>query len=82
MPEDVVPHFLLIDKCQTVGYFDFLVYVYDNSDENKGAISRTFDYLRQSPNNLADLAYNNKLLKMNLRDEFVSGVIHNLADMY
>lgn len=82
MPEDVVPHFLLIDKCQTVGYFDFLVYVYDNSDENKGAISRTFDYLRQTPSNLADLAYSNKLLKMNLRDEFVSGVIHNLADMY
>jgi len=82
MPEDVVPHFLLIDKCQTVGYFDFLVYVYDNSDENKGAISRTFDYLRQAPQNLLDLAYSNKLLKMNLRDEYVVGVIHNLAEMY
>lgn len=82
MPEDVVVHFLLIDKCQTVGYFDFIVYNYDNRDENIGAISRTFNYLRQAPNNLADLAYSNKLLKMNLRDEFVSGVIHNLADMY
>lgn len=82
MPEDVVPHFRLIDKCQSVSYFDFLVYVYDNSDENKGAISRTFDFLKNSPQNLLQLAYNNILTKNNLRDEYVVGVIHNLADMY
>lgn len=82
MPEDVVPHFLLIDKCQTIGYFDFLVYIYDNSNENTGAISRTFDFLKKCPQNLLQLAYNNILAKNNLRDEYVVGVIHNLADMY
>lgn len=59
-----------------------MVYVYDNSNENTGAISRTFDFLKNSPQNLFQLAYNNILTKNNLRDEYVVGVIHNLADMY
>ena len=61
MPEDVVPHFRLIDKCQTVGYFDFLVYEYDNRNEHLSAISRTFDFLKTHPSNLITLAANNIL---------------------
>ena len=56
MPEDVWPHFLLIDKCKTFGYFDFPVIDYDNTPENKGAISRTFDWLLNHPSNLMQLA--------------------------
>lgn len=82
MPEDVWPHFLLIDKCKTFGYFDFPVVDYDNTPENKGAISRTFDWLLAHPSNLMQLAASNELEKLGLRDEFVAGVIHNLADMW
>lgn len=81
-PEDVIPHFLVIDKCKTVSYFDFIVYNYDNRDENIGAISRTFDYLKHNPQNLIHLAMSNDLCNKSLYDEYVSGVIKNLADMY
>lgn len=61
MPEDVYPHFLLIDKCQTFGSFDFTVVDYDNTPENRGAISRTFDWLLAHPSNLMELATSDKL---------------------
>ena len=55
-PEDVLPHFLLLDKCKTLGSFDFPVVDYDNRPENKGAWSRTFDWLIEHPTNLMQLA--------------------------
>lgn len=82
MPEDVVPHYLALDRCSTVGYFDFLIYEYDNRDEHTSAISRTFDFLKTHPNNLINLAANDILKKNNLRDEYIVGVIKNLGDMY
>lgn len=82
MPEDVVPHYLLVDKCENVSYFDFLVYEYDNRNEHLSGISRTFDFLKTHPSNLITLAANNILTKNNLRDEYITGVIKNLADMY
>ena len=82
MPEDVWPHFLLVDKCKTFGYFDFAVVDYDNTPENKGAISRTFDWLLAHPSNLMQLAASDTLQTLGLREEFVAGVIHNLADMF
>ena len=82
MPEDVLPHFLLLDRATSFGYFDFAVVDYDNTPQNKGAISRTFDWLVQHPTNLLELADSNKLKNLGLREEFVAGVIHNLADMW
>lgn len=82
MPEDVLPHFLLLDRATSFGYFDFAVVDYDNTPQNKGAISRTFDWLIQHPTNLLELADSNKLKNLGLREEFVAGVIHNLADMW
>lgn len=61
MPEDVWPHFLLVDKCKTVGSFGFAVVDYDNTPENKGAISRTFDWLSTHPCNLLQLADSGEL---------------------
>lgn len=82
MPEDVLPHYLLCDRVRTYGSFDFPVVDYDNTPDNKGAISRTFDWLLQNPSNLIQLAQGDVLGKMGLREEFVAGVIHNLADMW
>lgn len=82
MPEDVTPHYILVDRCKTVGYFDFLVYEYDNRNEHLSAISRTFDYLKTHPSNLITLAANNHLQQLGLRDEYIVGVIKNLGDMY
>ena len=82
MPEDVWSHYLLIDKCQSFGSFDFAVVDYDNTPENKGAISRTFDWLLTHPTNLIELANGDQFKNLGLRDEFVAGVIHNLADMW
>lgn len=82
MPEGVVQHFLVLDRCQTVDYFDFVCYVYDNRNEHISAISRTFDHCRTHPYNLIQLAVNNTIPKLELRDEYISGVIHNLAHMY
>lgn len=82
MPEDVLPHFLLLDRVSSFGYFDFAVVDYDNTPQNKGAISRTFDWLMLHPTNLIELANTDQLKKLGLREEFVAGVIHNLADMW
>lgn len=82
MPEDVWTHFALADRCRTVGHFDFPVVDYDNTPENTGAISRTFDWLLANPCNLERLAQTGELEERGLRDEFVAGVIHNLADMW
>lgn len=82
MPEDVWPHFMLLDKCHSYGYFEFPIVDYDNTRENKGAISRTFDFLLNNPTNLLQLTRDDTLNKLGLRDEFVTGVIHNLADMW
>ena len=81
-PEDVLPHFLLVDHCRSFGYFDFPVVDYDNRPENKGAWSRTFDWLLAHPSNLMQLAASNELEKLGFREEFVAGVMHNLADMW
>lgn len=81
-PEDVLPHYLLIDHCKTFGYFDFAVVDYDNTPENTGAISRTFDWLYTHPSNLMQLAVTDQIEKLGLKEEFVAGVIHNLADMW
>ena len=80
MPEDTVAHFLLIDKCVSVSQFDFAVYFYD--DLNPTSISRTFDYLRVNPNNLIELAFSRHIEAKDLRQEYVSGVVHNLACMF
>lgn len=56
MPEDVFAHYMLIDKCKTVGFTDFVLVDYDNTPENKGAISRTFDWCKEHPTNLLQLA--------------------------
>lgn len=61
MPEDVWPHYLLVDKCRSFGSFDFAVVDYDNTPENKGAISRTFDWLLMHPCNLMQLADSGEL---------------------
>lgn len=82
MPEDVLPHFLLCDRVKTFGYFDFPVVDYDNTPANKGAISRTFDWLLSHPSNFISLAHSNEMKKLGLREEFLGGVIHNLADMW
>ena len=82
MPEDVWSHYLLVDKCKSFGSFDFAVVDYDNTPENKGAISRTFDWLLMHPCNLMQLADSGELRKLGLREEYVAGVIHNLADMW
>lgn len=82
MPEDVIPHYLVIDKCKTVGTMKFPVYVYDNSPKNDSAISRTFDLLKKYPHNLLQLAFTPEIENVGLRQEFVEGVIHNLADMF
>lgn len=82
MPEDVWSHYLLIDKCKTFGSFEFAVVDYDNTPENKGAISRTFDWLLMHPCNLMQLADSRELQKLGLREEYIAGVIHNLADMW
>lgn len=82
MPEDVVPHYLVIDQCKTVGAFNFPVYVYDNAPENDSAISRTFDLLKKYPHNLLQLAFTPEIENVGLRQEFVEGVIHNIADMF
>lgn len=52
MPEDVAPHFLLVDKCSTFGSFGFLVIDYDDTKDNTQAMSRTFDWLSVHPSNL------------------------------
>lgn len=82
MPEDVLPHFLVVDKAQTFGSFSFPLVDYDNTPENKGAISRTFDWLEEHPTNLLELASTGILKKMGLNEEYVAGVIRNLADMW
>ncbi|WP_407450940.1 glycosyltransferase family 2 protein [Fibrobacter sp.] len=82
MPEDVVAHYLLLDKVNSVAALDFPVVEYDNTPENKGAVSRTFDYLKDTPSNLMSLAVNDTLKSLNLNDEYVAGVVHNLADLY
>ena len=56
MPEDVWPHFMLVDRCRTFGCFEFPVIDYDDTPENKGAMSRTFDWLLDNPTNLLELA--------------------------
>ena len=71
-----------MDKCDTVGYFDFHVYNYDNSSENTGAISRTFDYLKTTPCSYLQLAFSKTIENNNLREEYIVGVIHNMADMF
>lgn len=81
-PEDVVPHFLLIDRCQSFGFFDFPVIDYDNTPENKGAWSRTFDYLYANPSNLLKIYHDDTLEKNGLNDDYISGVLHNLGDMW
>lgn len=82
MPEDVLPHYLLIDQCKSFGYIEKPIVDYDNTPENKGAISRTFDWLFTHPTNLMQLAREDTLQKLGLREEFLAGVIHNLADMW
>lgn len=82
MPEDVWTHFMLVDRCKTVGYFDFPVIDYDNTPENKDAMSRTFDWLMAHPSNLIGLNNSGELKKLGLKEEFITGVIHNLADMW
>ena len=82
MPEDVYAHYALADRCRTVGYVDFILVDYDNTAENQGAISRTFDFMKTHPANLLDLAQTNKIKELGLREEYVAGVIHNLADMW
>lgn len=79
---DTAFHFFVLDKCRTFDAFDFVCGVYDNSPENTTAISRTFDFLRQHHNNLVNLALDNTLDRLNLKDEYISGTIHNLAFMY
>lgn len=56
MPEDVLPHFIIVDRCGTFGCFDFAVVDYDDTPDNKGAMSRTFDWLLDHPTNLLQLA--------------------------
>ena len=80
MPEDTVAHFLLIDKCVSVSQFDFPVYFYD--DLNPTSISRTFDDLRTTPSNLLELALTRQIEAKGYRQEYVSGVIHNLGAMF
>ena len=82
MPEDVLPHFMLCDRVQSFGYFDFPVVDYDNTPDNKGAMSRTFDWLLNNPSNLISLARSDQLKKLGLKEEFLAGVLHNLADMF
>lgn len=81
-PEDVAPHYVLLDRCQTFGYFDFAVIDYDNRPENKGAWSRTFDWLVHHPSNMLALASENTLERLGLNDDYISGVLHNLGDMW
>lgn len=80
MPEDTVAHFLLIDKCVSVSQFDFPVYFYD--DLNPTSISRTFDALRTTPSNLVELALSRLIEAKGYRQEYISGVIHNLGAMF
>lgn len=82
MPEDVVPHFILVDRCSTFGCFGFPVVDYDDTPENKQAMSRTFDWLLEHPTNLLELAETETLKKLGLKDEFVTGVIRNMSDMW
>lgn len=81
-PEDVWPHFLLVDRCSTFGYFDFAIVDYDNTPENKGAASRTFDWLYTNPTNLLSLVKERTFEEKGLRDEFLAGVFHNMGDMW
>ena len=82
MPEDVLPHFLVMNRATSFGYFDFAVVDYDNTPQNTGAMSRTFDWLLTHPTNLLELGNSNQLKSLGLKEEFVTGVIHNLADMW
>lgn len=79
---DTAFHYLVLDKCQTFDSFDFVCYVYDNSPNNATAISRTFDFLKKRPQSLINLALDNTLENLKLRDEYVPGTIHNMAYMY
>lgn len=82
MPEAVAAHFSMIDKVKTVGSFDFVVYEYDNRLENEGAISRTYDFMRSYPNNLLQLALTPEIERAGLREEYIAGTLHNLANMF
>ena len=80
MPEDVAAHFLLLDKCETVGSLNFPVYWYNNVSST--AISRTFDYMNVIPHNLLQLALTPEIEDRKLRQEYITGCMHNLADMF
>lgn len=79
-PEDVVAHYKLLDKIQNFGSMKDIMYIYD--DTNPAAYTRTWDWLKQTPNNIVALALNNTLNKKGLRDEAVGGCLRTAADLY
>ena len=80
MPENVAAHYRLVDKCLSVGQFEFPTYVYDK--KNPQAMSRTYDRMLAMPHNLLTLAATKELEQHELQQEHVAGVVHTLADMF
>lgn len=79
IPEDVVPHFLMLDKVQRFEVVDQPCYFYNR--ENPSAISRTFDYLAAHPSNMLQLIADEVLEKRALKPEWLGGIVKNLGDM-
>lgn len=79
-PEDVAAHFELLDKVETFGAAEDVMYEYD--DRNPAAYSRTYDWLKARPCNILALAEGDVLNKAGLRDEAVSGCLRTAADLY
>lgn len=79
-PEDVVAHYKLLDKVNTFKSLETVAYFYD--DINPQAYSRTFDWLKEHPSNLLQLAADDTLTKTGLRDEAIAGCLKTAADLY
>ena len=79
-PEDVYTFYLLVDKFNSCTYIDDICYHWNLL--NPSALTRTYEYFKFHSHTLEELAYDNILNNKKLRDEWVPGIMNNLADMY
>ena len=79
-PEDVTPFYLMIDRVQLIDSIDDICYIYNI--DNPNGHSRCHDFCNENPGDLFDYAIENRLIKNNLDDKWISGILRCLADMY
>lgn|SRR5574344_3111 len=80
-PEHLVSHYLMLDKYETVKTVSGVHYVYSTDSRNSpDAPSRILDVLSNTYMNLGAQYFSNARTAQS--DEFISGILHNLAELY